>query len=82
MSEFMEFWWAKFLMELQVSAIVFLVIFVIFVSPLITKKIRQRFCKHEMFTENRACDAICADCGKNLGFIGNIRGKKGHREVR
>ena len=33
----------------------------------------QRNCNHEKYYENRACDAICTQCGKNLGFIGTVR---------
>ncbi len=35
--------------------------------------IKQSKCKHERFHETSACDAVCTSCGKNLGFIGNIR---------
>ena len=32
---------------------------------------RQRHCKHDRaVNETQACEAICRDCGKNLGFIG------------
>lgn len=35
---------------------------------------RQRRCKHDgRINETRSCDAICAKCGKNLGFIGAWR---------
>ena len=34
---------------------------------------RKGRCKHLQFNESRACDAICTDCGKNLGFIGTVR---------
>ena len=37
---------------------------------------KQRKCKHESYREDRSCNAICNQCGKNLGFIGNIRDKK------
>lgn len=31
-------------------------------------------CKHQSgVTETSACDAICVQCGKNLGFIGTWR---------
>jgi len=31
-------------------------------------------CKHNAgVTETQACDAICRECGKNLGFIGMWR---------
>lgn len=34
-------------------------------------------CRHAgRISENRSCDAICDDCGKNLGFIGAWRDKQ------
>jgi len=37
---------------------------------------RQAKCKHTgRINETSACQAICAVCGKNLGFIGNWRKK-------
>jgi hypothetical protein len=34
---------------------------------------RQWRCKHTgSIGETQACDAICHDCGKNLGFIGAV----------
>lgn len=39
---------------------------------------RQRQCKHDgAIGETQACDAICRQCGKNLGFIGNVRKARG-----
>lgn len=35
----------------------------------------QRNCKHEFYCETNACEAICRQCGKNLGFIGAWRAK-------
>lgn len=40
--------------------------------------IRRARCKHLRFYENRACDAVCSDCGKNLGFIDNARKRLSH----
>ena len=37
--------------------------------------VKQYFCKHEKYSETSSCDAICKSCGKNLGFIGNVRKK-------
>ena len=39
----------------------------------IARYFKQSRCKHNQVTETRACDAICASCGKNLGFIGTWR---------
>lgn len=34
----------------------------------------QKKCPHDGgYGETQACDAICRKCGKNLGFIGNLR---------
>jgi hypothetical protein len=36
--------------------------------------IKQAACKHAKgVRETSACDAICKACGKNLGFIGNVK---------
>ena len=37
-------------------------------------------CKHEVYYETMACDAICTNCGKNLGFIGTAREDKTKKE--
>lgn len=39
--------------------------------------LRQRRCSHERVNEDGACNAWCASCGKNLGFIGTWRERKG-----
>jgi Zn finger protein HypA/HybF involved in hydrogenase expression len=48
--------------------------FIIWTALLLCKKIRESRCKHNRaVSETQACDAICQDCGKNLGFIGTWR---------
>jgi hypothetical protein len=37
--------------------------------------IKQTLCKHKKVYEGIGLDAICSDCGKNLGFIGTWREK-------
>lgn len=37
---------------------------------------QRKTCAHEEVFETRACDAICRDCGKNLGFIQNWRDQR------
>lgn len=39
------------------------------------RTIKQYKCKHERVYETQACDAICSECNKNLGFIGSWREK-------
>lgn len=76
MSDFILFWLAKPLVDAMI-----VVIFVIVVMLVqIPGAIRRGRCKHTNGVhETSACDAICNDCGKNLGFIGRWReqGKKG-----
>jgi len=64
------FWISKVVVEI---AIVLAIIFVVFclLAPGLIKQLR---CKHEEYRETPACDAICKKCGKNLGFIGSLRG--------
>lgn len=59
----------------NVLAPVAAVIFLLFVIALchLPSAIRRARCKHPRFIETRACDAICLDCGRNLGFIGTVR---------
>ncbi len=56
--------------------IVVLAIAIIAVLISVPRLIRQSRCKHLHYHETSACNAICYDCGKNLGFIGLIRDKK------
>jgi hypothetical protein len=37
---------------------------------------KQTFCFHKNYHETSACDAVCNRCGKNLGFIGTVRGDR------
>lgn len=78
MGEYMSFWWAKFLVELQISGAVFVLLILIG----ILKAFKQWRCKHPTYRENRACHAICNHCGKDMGFIGTVREMKNHKEVR
>ncbi|EDW4918068.1 hypothetical protein AU913_002279 [Salmonella enterica subsp. enterica] len=77
----MSFWWAKFLVELQISGAVFLLLFLIAMIPVTRKAIKQWRCKHPTYRENYACQAICTHCGKDMGFVGIIRKMKNHKEV-
>lgn len=55
-----------------------LVVLVVFGLCCIPSMIRRALCKHRNYYENMACDAICSDCRKNLGFIDNVRDKQEH----
>lgn len=55
---------------LALGIFVFCVLVVILVT--VAKAIRQGRCPHDGGVhETQACDAICRQCGKNLGFIGS-----------
>lgn len=38
---------------------------------------KYRKCEHLDYREIMSCDAICKNCGKNLGFIGTVRSGRG-----
>ena len=60
-----------------ISLFVFLVIVVLLLIVISIEKFKQWRCKHDGFIhETQSCDAICANCLKNLGFIGAWREKK------
>ncbi|EJJ1122541.1 hypothetical protein NIO06_000194 [Escherichia coli] len=76
MSEYMSFWWSKFLVDIAITGGLFLIIFIIAAALAVRKMLKQRRCSHASFRETSACDAICNNCGKNLGFIGTVREKR------
>lgn len=60
-----------------ITALIFAVFFIIAMYVGIAIWIRQARCKHDSgVNETQACEAICRECGKNLGFIGDLRKKK------
>ncbi len=68
-----QFWLAKSLAEV----LAVLAIIVIAVLAGLPQAIRQTLCRHDRdVAETSACDAVCRDCGKNLGFIGTWRAKR------
>lgn len=68
--DYLEFWAAKYALDLVIAAFAVAPVFVIGV----TSWIRKMRCGHdEGVRETMACDAICLKCGKNLGFIGDYR---------
>ena len=45
----------------------------LYVLASLPRLLKQRRCNHPAVNETQACDAICRECGKNLGFIKNRR---------
>ncbi len=63
--------WAVGELAIGAALIVAIVLIVVLYHTL-----RQAGCKHGRYVETSACDAVCADCGKNLGFIGTVRNSR------
>ena len=67
------FWLAQHLVNLGLALAMFLII----ALAHLPRVLRQALCRHDgRVWENGACDAICRECGKNLGFIGTWRAKR------
>lgn len=45
------------------------------------RAVHQALCWHKKFYENSACNAICCECGKNLGHIQDSRKHPNRTEV-
>lgn len=62
--------------------IIFLSVMVVVVTIVleIDKLMRSRACKHAHYRETSKCDAICVECGENLGFIQPLRDRDRLRE--
>jgi hypothetical protein len=70
MRDFILFWLAKPILEMLIVLAFCLAAFLIVLPSII----QQARCKHDKgVRETSACDAICKECGKNLGFIGTWR---------
>ena len=69
-----------FVVTLSVTEIIQITIFSLVILCIIigvsAKYLKQRLCKHENISENRACHAICRKCDKDLGFIEEYRKNK------
>lgn len=59
-----------------IDVVVLLIIVSVFIVFSVNRLVKQYLCKHENYYETMSCDAVCYKCGKNLGFIGNIRDRK------
>lgn len=56
-----------------IDVVILCIITFTFLLFFINRQVKQYLCKHENYFETSACDAVCYKCGKNLGFIGNLR---------
>lgn len=76
MNWLIDAFWARIGWALGEAALGLAVVaaFVILVAAISAPRLlRQSRCKHVHFRETGSCDAVCNDCGKNLGFIGSWR---------
>lgn len=62
--------------ELALMASLIAAIALVFIAVSVPRLLRQKRCRHMRYRETSSCDAICNDCGKNLGFIGCVRDAK------
>lgn len=54
-----------------------LVVCLLFMAAVgVVRAVKRMLCRHDRVRETRACDAVCMDCGENLGFIGTYREKQ------
>lgn len=65
--------WAYLGWNVLAPAVALALIGLLLVPGAIRRALRRARCEHARFHETMACDAICKDCGKNLGFIGSVR---------
>ena len=65
-----------FTLETVIVAAIVLLIIVLKSYWFIKDSYKQSKCEHKDYRETMACNAVCSDCGKNLGFIGNVRASK------
>jgi hypothetical protein len=76
------FWLAKPLAEFLLAVGVSLAVVVVAMLVSLPAIRRQARCAHDgSVSETSACDAICNQCGKNLGFIGTWRAKRATKET-
>lgn len=85
MSEYIAFWVAKALVDVAIGLAWISAFSLMIFEPLVGKWWRHRKCQHKRVMETMACDAVCRECGKNLGFIQKWRdahkGDSQYREI-
>lgn len=73
MSDYLIFWLSQFASQVIFFGTLLVIIFAFFIVTALPGYIKQIRCKHDTYRETTACDAVCTDCGKNLGFIQKLR---------
>lgn len=81
MFDYFWFWISKSLAEMTVSLCILLVLVLVVLLLAFLDKIKQWWCPHTAYRENRACNGICLGCKKDLGFVGELRKDKSKREM-
>lgn len=81
MFDYFWFWISKTLAEMTVGIGILLILVFGAVVMTFFEKLKQWRCEHSTYRENRACQAICTSCKKDLGFIADLRADKSRREV-
>ncbi len=74
MREYLMFWVSKALVEFGIAIGILLLGALVLAVLWIPTWRKQSRCAHDdRVYETQSCDAICQQCGKNLGFIGTWR---------
>lgn len=74
--DYIYFWLAKFVAESIVFSLFFAWVFALIAFICARNLVRSWLCNHAKYRETQACDAICCNCGKNLGFIGIVKERR------
>lgn len=69
----LEIWAMIQVIGIAIPIVIILFVFSFVIGVSIKQSIKQARCKHTYYLETRACDAVCNQCGKNLGFIGTLK---------
>lgn len=76
MTDSIIFWLGKSVAEAAIFLAIVVIIGVVSIVIGVVAMVRQSRCRHSAVNETQACDAICRNCGKNLGFIQIWRDKQ------
>jgi hypothetical protein len=75
MSNYLWFWLSKAIVEFGIALGILTLGSLFLLALWIPTWRKQSKCQHPRVHETQSCDAICLECGKNLGFIGAWREK-------
>lgn len=78
----LEIWAMMQVIGMVIPIVVILIVMLVVIGSEVRQAIKRARCTHIYYHETQACDAVCNHCGKNLGFIGNVREHREKKETR